>query len=301
MPAEVEAATRGAIDHANATPGGAWHDLIDHSHPALADYLGALHTLQCLRPTGSALPGAQDLQRLMPAAAFNQAGLPLRFVPSQTIPGVDYEDHIYRRGEISTRENNWHDLCNALVWSRWPRLKGAMNALHYRELQDGGGVAKQSGRGPLRDALTLFDECGMVVRSPHLGLLQALARRDWQCAFVQHRALWRQTRVWVCGHALLEKFLQPYKSMTAHAMLWHQDAVAFGQPGIQDASDALLATALLQQRLFRSPAGLSPLPLMGLPGWWPAGTQNEVFYNDPQVFRAPRDDLKAAPIYSSLG
>ena len=37
-------------------------------------------------------------------------------------------------------------------------------------------------------------------------------------ALVVQRPLWAQTRLWMFGHAALEKLVQPYKSITVH--LW---------------------------------------------------------------------------------
>jgi len=53
--------------------------------------------------------------------------------------------------------------------------------------------------------------------------------------------------------------------------------------------------------LLNSPADLSPLPLMGIPGWWPRAEQNEAFYSDRQVFRPPAEGISAAPVLDLSG
>ena len=238
-------------------------------------------------------PGPDVLGRLLPPGVASGNGLPLRFVPASHLPDVQYEKHIYETGEVSTRENSWHDLFNALAWCRLPKLKAAMNTRHYEELDP----EKSGRRGRLRDALTLLDESGVIVAGSNPDVLQALVSRDWNAAFVTHRAAWRsELQVLVCGHAILEKFLNPYKSITAHALILHAtDLVSLEQLDVQ------LGNSLRNHQLFDSPAGLSPLPLMGIPGWWPVGEQNEDFYADRDVFRPATAPMTPAPIYHVSG
>jgi len=42
------------------------------------------------------------------------------------VPLIETPEHI-RAAEIATREHNWHDLLNALVWLRFPGLKSVLN------------------------------------------------------------------------------------------------------------------------------------------------------------------------------
>jgi len=245
---------------------------------------------------GDALPDTEWLNGLLPPDAESGGGHPLRFVPAGEIPGVDYERHIYETGEVSTRAGNWHDLFNALVWCRLPRMKAALNALHYGQLD-----SKSKGRrGPLRDALTLLDESGVVVLTRDREMLDALTERDWPRAFQGHGDAWKAgVHVVVCGHGLLEKFLQPYKSITAHALLCQVECPASGEIGKYplETADAALARLLLEGALQTGPENLSPLPLMGIPGWWPDGAQDRAFYDDPGVFRAARQGFMPAPIH----
>lgn len=245
---------------------------------------------------GEGLTDTEWLNDLLPPEAKSGGGHPLRFVPASEIPGVDYERHIYETGEVSTRAGNWHDLFNALVWCRLPRMKAALNALHYGQLDS----EKQGRRGPLRDALTLLDESGVVVLTPDRDMLDALTERDWPRAFQQHHDAWKTgVRVVVCGHGLLEKFLQPYKSITAHALLCRAECPASGEIGKypRETADAALAQLLLEGALQTGPANLSPLPLMGIPGWWLFGAQDRAFYDDPSVFRATHQGFIPAPIH----
>jgi hypothetical protein len=178
----------------------------------------------------------------------------------------------------------------------FPRLKSALNAMHHRHADD----AQDGRRGAVRDGLTLLDESGAIVVSSNLAVLEALADRDWQHAFLTLREAWRdQARVFVCGHALLEKFIEPYKSITAHVLLFYQESTRPGHMDMQvtDQLDAALAERLARGGLVEAPASLSPLPLMGIPGWWPFGPQTQAFYSDRDVFRAPRPGSTRADIH----
>src|SRR5690606_3227669 len=92
-------------------------------------------------------------------------GKPLRFVAPREPTDRDrryYELHIADTGEVETRAENWHDLFNALAWLSFPRAKAAINAQHAAILE-ARGDAEARHRGSERDALTLFDEGGVVV------------------------------------------------------------------------------------------------------------------------------------------
>lgn len=269
------------ITKINATPVGPWWD----------DYRGFLARLD-----GRQVAAAELLNRLLPHGSTSGGGKPLRFVPANTIPGIDYERHIYRTGEVSTREGSWHDFFNALAWCLLPRLKAAMNALHHDHLHE----ARGGRRGAQRDALTLLDESGAIVVSSCRELLEALASRDWNEAFCVMREAWRdEARVVICGHGLLEKLQSPYKSITAHALLlsYEEPAVKLWDDDFLPGLDAALAKEL-RLGLCTTPADLSPLPLMGLPRWWPEGDQDRVFYDDPALFRAAPAGFRPAPIHT---
>jgi hypothetical protein len=259
-------------------------------HPCWNDYRGLLGRLDF-----TAFPGLSQLNTLLPPAAVSGGGAPLLFVPASPLPGAKYERRIFETGEVSTRENDWHDLFNALVWCRLPRIKAAFNAVHHRNL-----VRERGGRrGPRRDALTLLDESGALVVSRHPDLLEALARRDWREAFVGMRHAWgSDTRVLICGHALLQKLLDPWKSITAHALLLRVDAEPpIGGADFPDWMDATLADRVSARGLCDAPRDLSPVPLAGIPGWWPNGVQDTAFYADAAVFRPPPAGLQQAPVH----
>jgi hypothetical protein len=210
------------------------------------------------------------------AVALQQSAAPgdsPQFVPQFDLPaGQAYEAHIFQTGTVPTRDN-LHDFFNGLVWLAFPETKRRLNELQAAEIART-GIA--STRGPLRDALTLFDENGAVLDAPAV-LWKALAARDWHALFVTQRALWSEARLLVFGHALLEKLTTPRKAITAHVLLPppHADG-----PAAFD--DRALARSLDPQNLARKP--FVPLPVLGVPGWW-ADNASALFYDDPKVFR----------------
>lgn len=185
------------------------------------------------------------------------------FVPQAELPpGTAYEAHIAATRCVPTRDN-LHDLFNGLIWLRHPALKWHMNRLQAEALQRGEGGGGR--RGAVRDALTLFDENGAWWLEPDPVLLQAWHTRDWVALFVLHRERWAGQRFEIVGHALLEQLAQaPRKGLTAHVL-------AGIDPGALDA--AAWATK-----------PFAPLPVLGIPGWWPGQTAPD-FYADPKVFR----------------
>ena len=222
-------------------------------------------------------PGEAVLRRVAAGlplhdALNRQGGSPVRFVAATALPaGEPYEGHIFSTGDCPTRHNA-HDFFNGLCWLRMPHSKQRLNALQAGQIANAGVGAE---RGPVRDAITVFDENGALLDAPP-ALWQALLARDWRRLFVDLRPLWGEARLIVFGHALLEKLLAPRKDMTAH--VW---AVP-GAAGFMAEVDGWLAVQLTAARLASKP--FTPLPVLGIPGWC-RENQNFSFYDDSFVFR----------------
>ena len=207
---------------------------------------------------------------------------PVRFVPPEALPpGQAYERFIFDTGAVPTRAG-WHDFFNALVWQGFPQTKRHLNRLQAAEIARDGVGAR---RGPVRDAITVFDENGALLHAPD-ALWQALAQRRWAELFGPLRPLWRQASFMLFGHAALEKLLTPYKSITVHVLRVAQPFDASGDLG---ALDAALAGQLTADKLATKP--FVPLPVLGVPGWWPANDK-AAFYADADVFRPPRRKIE---------
>ena len=223
---------------------------------------------------------ATALNALVDEGAVPAPGV--RFVPQAALPaGMAYEQFIHHRRSVPTRDN-LHDFFNGLVWLRYPATKRRFNQLQALALaQDGVGAV----RGPVRDALTVFDENGALLLAPP-ELHAALAARQWRRLCVELRPLWRQARLLLLGHALLEKLISPRKSITAHV---YQAQTAIDN--VVNLDDAL-ARDLTAPWLAAKP--FCPLPVLGVPGWWPEN-ENFCFYDDSVVFRGARQLTQAQP------
>jgi hypothetical protein len=227
-----------------------------------------------LDATGAGCDLADALSRQLPA------GERLRFVPQADLPaGTAYEQHIFDTARVPTRDN-MHDFFNGLVWLRFPLTKRRLNGLQATAIAQA-GVGHS--RGPVRDAITLFDENAALLQAPD-AIWQALLVRDWQRLFGELRPRWAESRLVLFGHALLEKLVTPYKSITAHV---YREPVPFALGDDLAGWDAWLAERLTASGLASKP--FTPLPVLGVPGWWPANA-DPAFYNDTTVFRPQRLD-----------
>lgn len=213
------------------------------------------------------------------AALNGLAAAPRRFVAQDELPrGMAYEQFIFEHGVVPTRDNP-HDFFNGLIWCALPQAKQRLNQLQHVEIARAGVQAR---RGPLRDALTVFDENAALLHAPD-ALWQALAARRWADLFGPLRPLWAEARLLLFGHAALEKLVVPYKSITVH--VWRV-APTFDPMADLAPLDAWLAADLRPEKLAAKP--FVPLPVLGVPGWW-AANEAAGFYDDAEVFRPRRD------------
>jgi len=216
----------------------------------------------------------------------------LRFVPHQHGKlsfEKQYEPRCYIGGEVATRKHNWHDLFNALVWLTFPRTKAALNARHYDALIEEGhsGMAR---RGAVRDVNTLFDESGVIVVYADPELAALLRNHQWKALFWQRRKRARsEMRFFIFGHGLYEKALQPYVGMTGQGLLLAVEPVYFSWSLDQQLLhlDSLLADYLASPENCRSTRDLSPVPLLGVPGW-DSNNDFAAYYNNTSYFRPSR-------------
>jgi hypothetical protein len=243
-------------------------------------------------------PGLDDCNALLaqqqPAITVH-SGLPLRFVAQAVgkLPfAAQYEPRCYLKGEVQTRADNWHDLFNALVWLAYPRSKAAINARHYRSLTAGEaravGEGQASQRGKGRDMLTLLDESGVVVPCADPELAGLLRDFQWKELFWQRRGgLLEAMGFYLYGHGLYEKALRPYVGMTGQGLILTVERGFFGWPLARRLAhlDEMLADFLAAGEL--SPRDLTPVPLLGVPGW-SEQSAGENFYGDSGYFRPGR-------------
>ena len=221
--------------------------------------------------------------------ALNAAGAaPVRFTPQDALPpGEAYEQFIFRTGLCPVRAG-LHDFFHGLVWLHFPRTKLQLNRLQAQEIAR---LGTGSRRGAVRDAITVFDENGALLDAPP-PVWEALVAREWKRLFVELRPLWREARLLLFDHALLEQLaVAPRKGLCAH--VWRTPCALDSGAG----ADAWLAVQCTAAVLAGKP--FTPLPVLGVPGWW-AANENFSFYDDSHVFR-PRQTPEPIPQQSSAG
>ena len=208
-------------------------------------------------------------------------GLPIQFVQEKS--EESYEATIYLSGKVHTREQNWHDFFNMLIWYAFPLIKSDLNAKHFQH--------NNKIRTPFENFLTLFDENGVIVLSSDNELLDLIRHMSWKELFWYRRAeLISKCKFFIFGHSLHEKLLAPYIGLTGHSLLFYVEQNFF-ETTIEN---QLTKTNLLAQNWLRNiqpsnvtPRTLLPLPILGIPGWH-AESANEHFYSNSTYFRASR-------------
>ncbi|MBU1365233.1 MAG: DUF3025 domain-containing protein [Gammaproteobacteria bacterium] len=243
-----------------------------------------------LWPRLDRLPPAPDtlaVARLAEQFPIHTAnGQRVRFVPPRP-DGLVYECRIWASGEVETRPDNWHDFFNALVWLTFPQTKIAVSAAHMDAMRAPGEI-----RGTKRDALTHFDECGIVVLSSQPELLDLLRNFAWKELFVERRAeVVCSMRFVIFGHTTYEQMLAPFRGLTAKAVLYDvsEEWLQMDSTAQIAAVDKLLAADLISGRYTR-PRDFQPLPLLGIPGVTP-DSEDPAYYDDTWQFRPGRRSM----------
>lgn len=207
--------------------------------------------------------------------------------------GRYYEEFIFKRKEIPTRLNNWHDFFGALIWCLFPKTKTLLNQLHIAEIAMHG----QKMRSKLRNKLTLFDECGVLVlyQQQAAPVIEALRQHQWQSAFVDNRRLWQGVdatpllQTMIFGHANYEMATRPFIGLTGKMLAIEVQAEFFDWPLRQriDFIDTELSKQIANNDILQQNHQLTPLPLLGVPGWFQANEAAD-FYLDVSYFRPKR-------------
>lgn len=219
----------------------------------------------------------------------NHRGMPVRFVPQADLPAdTPYESFISQTGGVPTRDN-LHDFFNALIWLSFPKIKQQLNSLQAEELARNPGVSPQ--RGVARDVATIFDENAAIFVTSDSGLINALREHQWHDLFIARRLQFEAAcEVRLFGHALIEKLVNPFKAITAHAWPLIADSQYFSwdeekrRQWLEYAVSPVLKSGITMR-------AYTPLPVLGVPGWHER--QDSDFYNDVSVFRPKRQQKQA--------
>lgn len=282
-----------AVPHLQTNPAWAPEQLLQSPlflplHPALQHLVG------------QPFPDLAAWNRLLDthyAGISVHSGHPLRFVAQghgRLAFESQYEPRCYLNGEVQTREHNWHDLFNALVWLIFPRAKAAINTRHYQALRSAHDGHSQ--RGKVRDMATLLDESGVIVVSADKSLSNLLQDFQWKELFWQRRQQMGEAMgFYVFGHGLYEKMLHPYVGMTGQGLLLDVEPAFFTRPLAARLAhvDQRVAEYLTNPAHCRSTRELQPVPLLGVPGW-SADNEKAAYYDNVAYFRPGRTETAAA-------
>lgn len=213
--------------------------------------------------------------------------LPVRFIDDAQFMALNcYYEQAVALGQVPTRDANWHDFFGAVIWHLFPHTKALLTQLHMADIN-----ALGLKRTPRRDRITHFDECGLVLAVTDKAQAQALLKgHHWQELFIEQRARFGSSwQPFIFGHALYEQALAPFIGLTAKCVLIEMAPEFFTQPRAQQYAqlDPHLAAELKQSALFDQPKPLLPLPLLGIPGWWP-DNEDPSFYDNQDYFRPAR-------------
>ncbi len=233
-------------------------------------------------------PHVRQLNALLHPEIRNRQGKPVQFVIQDEqfdFAGEYYEQVIFNRGLIPTRSENWHDIFGGFIWCLFPKTKALLNQLHIKDIEAHGLQARTA----RRDAITFLDECGVLMASSEPMLEQHLKQHAWQKIFVEQRSCWtgeQQTRrAFMFGHANYEMMTRPYVGLTGKVMVITVSQDFFNQSlqnQYAELDDKLVD--LIEDGILNSNQAFSPLPLLGVPGWW---SENEdfSFYDNTRYFR----------------
>ena len=265
-----------------------------------APWFAPLHPV-IVQLTTDEFPTLQDcnslLATLQPAITVN-SGQPLHFVSQEhgkLCFEAQYEPRCYLKGEVPTRENNWHDLLNALVWLVFPKAKAAINRRHFLAQTGERDSTINSQRGAIRDTSTLLDESGVIIVYADANLAELVREFQWKELFWERRKqIQTSMGVYVFGHGLYEKLMSPYLGLTGQALLLPVEQTYFTWPQAMQLEhlDTLLADYLNSDAHCRSTRELTPLPLLGVPGW-AADNEDAGYYDNTEYFRSGRHERSA--------
>ncbi len=257
-----------------------------------ADYYAGIRAAAVrLNFSDGKVPDTRALNQLLqngPQTIVNANGHTISFTAQNMGPSAyGYEAQIFSTGAVPTRPDNIHDLFNALVWVSFPLSKAAINRRHIAAREN---QAVGKNRGPVQDALTLFDESGVIVVSDRPDLLGCIERFEWKDLFWRQReSVARHMRFFLFGHGLMEQMLKPYVGLTGKSLLMTVEAtwLSCSIDGLLQHVDARSRTLLDSPTCFARGRDLLPLPLLGIPGW---STDNvrESYYDNVQYFRSGR-------------
>ncbi len=262
-------------------------DLLNHSHRVPFDKLCLSLPIERYKETVL----SSDLFNALFDDNLNNNGDSVLFVDQALLneSNLYYEAYIAKFKQVPSR-GNWHDFFNALVWSKLPNTKSTFNKLHNQEI----GQHGEKKRTPIRDRLTHFDECGLVIFTDNEQLKHDCADHNWADLFVKHKTSWAiNTEIIIVGHAIWEMLLNPFIGLTGKARFidvstdtLRELSDDISQQNYQQADYFINQHLAVNDVLSQSKPWL-PLPVLGIPGW-STFPQTDEFYRNADYFMPKR-------------
>lgn len=250
----------------------------------------------------------QDLSHFPPVSSYQSdklisgAGVPIRFVTQpgrrqlnkNTLDGL-YQPVIFLKGQVPTREGDWHDFFNMLTWHLFPKGKAVLNRRQFFAFDEEAPfpwASPKKNRTGEQDALTLFDEGGAVIACRDERLWELFSQRRWKELFFHQREnVKNNMRFFIFGHAIFENCLHGHPTVHASAVRvpardemfennW-KDALTYVDEELQD----------IMQRNIKTPREFLPLPIYGIPGWREENKEETYFENETYFRPAPTCEL----------
>lgn len=228
-------------------------------------------------PAPSTWRGALETAGLADAL-LTESGVPIRFVdaPPKTKSRrrrapVDvatiYDERIYARGEVPSRQASWHDFLNMLVWATFPAAKSALNARQRAALRAhivDGAERLPGSRTREQDALAMLDEGGILVLAETRALVQVgHAVESANANALAERVRVGDAVVLAFGHALHEHLLSTDTEVRALALVLAVPAIPAAVHARVALADAHLHAALAGGEILKAPSGSPAMPVLG--------------------------------------
>ncbi len=223
-------------------------------------------------------PTLADYEAFYQKLAGSRGALPLRFAANvrredkraqgRVVLEELYDGRIVKRGEVPTREREWHDFFNVACFAIFPLAK---RALHTRQFAALSGVVGENAtqlpnaRTREQDALTLFDEGGAVVAAePEAAAKLANTPPAERTPLLLQLTSAGRARVVPFGHALFEHMVEGLRCPGGCTQIIALPRLPSGDAALLKAVDAALASALQDPERLSSPRDCAHLRLQDL-------------------------------------
>lgn len=225
----------------------------DASWPAVSTWSARLEDLALRSGTGAALRFVEQPPRRRRAGST-----PIEMTSI-------YDVRIHERGEVPSRERNWHDFLNMLCWSTFSNSKAALSARQCRAIKrwiPAGSTKLPGARTREQDALAMLDEGGALVPC----LRDAAVEVDGAIASGDDAALARivargGARVIAFGHASYEHIVARHPTVRAMPVTLPMDALPSDLASLVAVADAALAARLSDEGYLTEPREDPAVPM----------------------------------------